>query len=950
MLGYPATLAESLPVGQAAQGVESAGYVEVLVGRKAETAALERFIETAAPADSRLLVIEGAAGIGKTSLWRSVVAGARRQGTLVLSSAPGETEANLPYVVLRDLLDRQPASALAGIPDPLRDALQAALFRAPTPGPPVDQLAVASASLNLVQQLAGSRPILLAVDDVQFADRTSLAILGYMVRRLDAEPVRVLFTLRTPQRRVSLRRSFGNRHIGTIRLGPLAPKVIDDILERRLERPLSTPDLERVHSISRGNPYFALEIGRQLLDEPAIARAGGHMAVPSSLRELLENRIRRLPPKTQELLVAMAALDRPDLRVLDELDSVGARLCLEKALDAHLVERTDGGFRFAHPLLASVVYSMAGPARRRQLHARLADLVADPEQRARHLALATTLPTEAVAELVEGAARSAHLRGAPAEAATLARDSIDLTPPEHVDALERRRTLLAESLLRSGDANAARAVLKSVLHELPPNGQPAQGLRLLAAVEFGAGNLPEVVRLLDEALERCSNDLHLQAVVERDLVHAHSQQGHFGEALEHSRRLARIAVQTGDPGLSATALRMQAVNEQHLGGLSADSKRLALAIVEGSVELLDDAVGSLHPMLDWAVVLKWSDDFGHARQGLRRSLELTEGRDESLRAPVLFHLAELECWTGDWAAAEQYVAACEYSVRHSGLRSFTRLHLTATALLHCCRGELSAAEQAAAEALRVATHVGDHPFRQRALGVLGLKELSAGDPQAAWRHFQRLGEGPGQIGFQGAVRTTGDEVEALVGLGRLEDARQRCASLGGQSGPWQRAIAARCRGLIAAATGDLQAAVAEFESALRAHRDLEMPLEEARTLLLCGSTLRRARRWRAAEATLRQALGKFEALGAREWSSRTREQLQLIGGHAAPNGDHLSRREHEVATLVAKGLSNEEVSQRLFISRRTAESHVEHILGKLGLRNRSELVAWILAQDKHPTS
>ena len=927
-------------------------HLDELVGRQAESASVKRFVDAAADADPRVLVIEGEAGIGKTSLWRAALAAAREQGTFVLRSAPTRAETGMPYAVLQDIFDRQPESALAGLSQPLRDALRIALLRAPAPSTPIESVAVASATLQLLRDLAAVQPVLLAVDDVQFADHGSLAVLGFAVRRLDAEPIKVLCTLRTPlSNRVSRppHNEFGANQVSRLRLGPLHAEAIDYLLERRLERPFSKPELDRIHAHSGGNPYFALEIGRLLVDEPAAITGQVPIPVPATLARLLENRIRRLPAPTRELLLAMAALARPDVKLLEQLGVRGGASPLQAAVDAEVIERVDGRVRFTHPMLASAIYSMARPSLRRHWHARLAELVPDDEERARHLALSATSPDAEMAGTLESAARSAHFRGAPDAAAALARQAIDLTPSELVEALARRRIFRAECQLRAGDSAAARELLESILSDADTGARPAEALRLLAAVLFGTGDLPEVVRLLTEALDSAGEDLRLRGIIERDLVHAHAQQGRFREALEHSDQLAQIAERTRDPSLKATAHRMKAMNEQHLRGLSAESRRLAIAVVQGTAAIpLEDAVGGLHPMLDWAVVLKWSDDFDHARMGLRRALDMSEGRDESLRAPILFHCAELECWAGDWTIAESYIHACERSVRRAGQQAFARLPMVVAALLHCYRGKLAEAEAAATQALKMAIEVGDHPFKLRALAVLGLKELSAGDPAAAWHHLQRFHEAGPQDGFRGAIRSQGDEVEALLGLGFLDDARSRCAGLSDQPEPWPRAIGARCRGLIAAAAGDLKAAAGEFDVALDAHRELAMPLEEARTLLAYGMTLRRARRLYAAKVKLREALTKLDALGATAWSLRAHEQLQLIAGRPAATGERLSRREAEVARLVAKGLSNGEIARQLVISRRTAESHVDHILAKLGLRNRSELAVWFVARRDAP--
>ncbi|MFI5019993.1 MAG: LuxR C-terminal-related transcriptional regulator, partial [Dongiales bacterium] len=500
-------------------------------------------------------------------------------------------------------------------------------------------------------------------------------------------------------------------------------------------------------------------------------------------------------------------------------------------------------------------------------------------------------------------------------------------------AIEIRRILAAEYRLRAGDAPAAREVLEALLSDPPTGRRPAEALRLMGAINFASGDLLEMERLLTEALSTAGDDLQTRALIERDLVRTFNQQGRLQEASEHVARLSELAAESNDPALLAIANLLKASREHRLGQLAPETRAVAIAMVEGRTHMRpDDSAGGLHPVMDWAVLLKWSDDFEHARMGFLRALTLTEGRDESVRAPILFHLAEMECWTGNWQQAAVHVRECEKSVVRTGQQAYARLSLTASAYLHCYRGELEAAESAAAGALAISTEIGDEPYRSRALAILGLKDLAAGDPAAADGHFEGLRAGGHLRGFRGAVRSEGDEVEALVALGRLDDAEAVTKRLAMFDGPWQRAIGARGRAQLAAARGELDESILEFDQALEAHQDLAMPLERIRTVLAYGMVLRRGRRKGAAREKLEEAHGMFKALGAAAWARRAEAELTRLDARArAPKG-RLSGREAEVAQLVSEGLSNDEIARRLFISRRTAESHLEHILAKLGLR------------------
>jgi DNA-binding CsgD family transcriptional regulator len=919
-----------------------------LLGREAEMARIVRFVEPVADLPHALL-LEGQAGIGKTSLWKAALSAADANGTQLLAAAPGEAEVELPYSVLCELLDPVPVEAVAALPGPLRMALEVALFRAPSQHGPTDQLAVSTAFLRVLRHLSADQPLLLALDDIQWVDAPSMRVLAFAMRRLDGHRVKVLAARRLPSRTDAgevLRKAFAHGYLATLEVGPLSLDAIDDLLLQRLERQLRRPELNQVYEVSGGNPFFAIEIGRIISERPTRIRAGEPIPVPNSLAQAIKVRIMQLPKGARDILVAVAALARPDEELLERAGGRHAGDALRAALDSQVLESVDGRLRFTHPLLSSIVYSMADSATRRRWHSRLAKVVTDSEERARHLALSATGPDAEVGEALEKAARSANARGAPDAAAGLAWQAAELTPSRSPRAIEVRRILAAEYRLRAGDAPAAREVLVALLRDPPTGTRAAEALRLMATITFASGDLLEVERLLTEALSTVGDDLRTRALIERDLVRVFNQQGRFQEAFEHGVRMSEVAAQSNDPALLALAELLTAGGENHSRPLAPATRARAIAVVEGRVPVApDESAGGLHPVMDWALLLKWSDDFEHARTGLLRALSLTEGRDESVRTPILFHLAEMECWTGNWPQAAGYVRECEKSVVRTGQQAYARLSLTAAAYLHCYRGDLEPAEAAAAGALAISTEIGDEPYRRRSLAILGLIDLAAGDPAAAEGHFEALRAGIHTPGMRGAFRSEGDEFEALIGLGRLDAAEAVLKRLAFDD-PWPRAIGARCRAQLAAVRGDLEESIREFDQALEAHQVLAMPLERSRTLLAYGLVLRRTTRKVAARERLEEALGTFKALGAAAWAKRTEAELSRFGASGTLPRGRLSDREAEVAQLVSEGLSNYEIGKRLFISRRTAESHLEHILAKLGLRNRSEVVAWVLAQPR----
>jgi len=918
-----------------------------LVGRELEQAAISRLLDLA-PDGLRALLLEGEAGIGKTVLWKAALSAAMLRGYIVLNSAPTEAEAGLPYAVLGDLLDPVPDEAIASLSGPLRTALEVALFRAPAEQGPTDQLAVSTAFLRVLRHFATDHAVLVAVDDLQWTDGPSMRVLAFAIHRLGREQVRMLVAVRVPSANdavAALRRALPEDLLHHVEVGPLPLNIIDDLLLDRLQRPLRRPELDQVYAVSGGNPFFALEIGRFIIEHAADLKAGEPLPVPSSLTDAIKGRIIELPQATRDILVAMSALARHDEALLQRIDP-HADLALDAALSAGVIERAQGRLRFTHPLLTSVIYSMADAGQRRRWHSRLADVVDDPEHRARHLALSSTVPDPTVADALEIAALSANARGAPDAAAALAQQASELTPRELFQAIERRRILTAEYRMRAGDVPGARGLLEAVLRSSPSVRRPPEALRLMGSLALGGQDLVEAERLLTEALAQTGQDEQAQAIIERDLIRALNQRGNFQEALDHSIRLTEIATHCSNPSLLALAQRFKAFTERMVGHLSPHARATAIAVADDRISVpMDDSAGGLHPLMDWACLLKWSDDFGRARTLLKRALALTDGRDESLRAPLYFHLAELECWAGDWLLAAVYTDECERSVIHAGHRS--HLALTASATLQCCLGEFDAARSAAQKALAVSTEVGNDWSYRRALAILGTTELAAGDPAAANNYFDGLRARGNHPGYVGIIRSEGDEVEALIAVGRLGEAEAvstRLAASGeGPGDPWEGAIGARCHALLAAAHGDVGASIHEFDQALVAHAELAMPLERARTLLAYGTVLRRAKRKRMARERLQEALDIFNSLGASAWIKRVESELSRVAPSPAGMGA-LTPTEARIAELVACGRTNKELAAELYLSIKTVEANLSRVYDKLNVRSRSELVARLTSQ------
>ena len=384
-----------------------------VVSRHAEARAVADFLASASTEPSAL-VVEGEAGIGKTTLWLAGVEQARGLGFRVLAARGAAAESALAYASLADLLGGVDSSAFAGLPDPQRLALDRVLLRANTDSAATDQRAVAAALLSVVEGLAEESPVLLAIDDLQWLDPSSVHVLAFAVRRLSAR-VGMLGTVRTDSDGADGAAAWlqlpSPEGIHRIRVGPLSLGGLHAVLFARLGRSLPRPTMVRIQEISGGNPFYALELAR------AIDRglAGTEASLPGTLAELVHARIGSLDPDVQDALLAAACVAAPTVEVVARASTHAGRIVelLEDHAERKGIVSIDGHrLRFAHPLLARGVYTNATPAQRRMMHRRLAAIVEQPELRARHLALAATSGDPQTLQSLDAAAEMARMRGA----------------------------------------------------------------------------------------------------------------------------------------------------------------------------------------------------------------------------------------------------------------------------------------------------------------------------------------------------------------------------------------------------------------------------------------------------------------------------------------------------------------------------------------------------------
>ncbi|GAB3275627.1 LuxR family transcriptional regulator [Sinomonas notoginsengisoli] len=896
------------------------------VGRESELALISAFLDSASGRMSALL-IEGEAGIGKSWLWRETLRVADERGYRVLASQPTESEAEIGFAGLIDLLGSWMDEAATDLPEPQRLALEAALMRTSS-DTASGKGAVAVAVMGVLRKLARSAPTMLAIDDAQWLDGPTRQALGFALRRLDAEPIRVVLARRTDWRPDAL-----IEHLDVTRLAvpPLSLGATYQLVRARLGVSLGRPALVRVHKTSAGNPFFSLELARTWIDRGGVADVG-HLPVPERLGDLLRSRLINLSEGTRRVLLLAAAMAPPSVIELGRAMARPVELDIAQAERAGIIDSSGGTVRFTHPLMAATVYEMSTAAERRMVHRELADVVMDAEERARHLALTPPVPDETLAAVLDEAAIRAAMRGATDVAAVFAQRALEFTVPGDLDAAFRRATAAGELALAAGDRSRARALFERAVADAPQGPGRAEALRWLAELSTPLGH---GLALCDRALV----DAGPEAAVASRIHRTRGAIAYFIGDVPVAEHHARLGVELAECSGDDQALGMAIAELAHWtycggGGVRRDLFQRAIA--------LDGSAGAASPRSHMAKVVMDNDGHVEARGLLALLLDETmETGDLYSASTHLFHLAELDVWAGDWRGA---IGHAEESLQLRQHLDQASAPLYVEAMARACLGDVDQARRIAGAGLAEARRAEDVVFCMQNLHVLGFVEISLGNHQAAQA---RLGEATDLMRARwnrefGDCHMVPDEIEALVALGDLARADDLAAWMDevaqATQRAWTLATGARSLALIQAARNDLDSADATLEQALAAHERLPMPFELGRTLLSRGVVQRRMKHRAAARDTLERALALFEDLGANLWAERARSEVARIGVRSGAQVG-LTPVEQRIAALVAEGCINGEIAAKLSLSRKTVEANLSRTYRKLGVRSRTELAA-----------
>jgi DNA-binding CsgD family transcriptional regulator len=908
----------------------------VFVGRSDEQSRLAALIDGARRGQSSAVILYGEPGVGKSTLLERVMR--RAEGGLVLRAQPLQSESELPFASLSDLL-RPILDLRERIPDRQLAALEGALAL----GPPVagDRFAVAAATLSLLAAAAEEMPVLVIVDDAHWLDAASRATLIFTGRRLGTEGILLLLAMRD-------REWLHESGLPAMPLAGLAPDdaaaltdAADDALEPSVRR--------RVISETRGNPLAILEAVATLTDAERRGQApiAHPLAVGPALERAFADQLEDLPARTRVSLLVAAASDTGAAdEIIAGLREAGIDpLALEPAERAGVVTVGGGRIAFRHPLVRSAAYHAHDPAARRSAHRALAAAVGGGDRAAWHLAAAAAGPDEDVAGALEASGMGALTRSAYGAAASALEAAVVLSPRDEEKV--RRAIGAGRALWLNGESRRAAAILQNALQWTsdPSTRASLQHLRGLAM--FFTFPVSETLSTLIAEADRVERDVPLQAA---QLLATASNACVMGADLRRAEDIAERASRlvAADRGRAGLMVQLTLGSVLALRGRVADGLQLIDAVFDTAdrSELLDPSTELASAMFAVLPVLTWTDRWEQSRPLLEAIIGMARSAGAATGLPFwLSALSELELRSGRIAAAFAAAAESVQLAEDTGQATELTYSRVTLARVDAILGHDDECRALVRTALADSRRTGASSIEDYASSVLGLLELGRGHLDQALGHLRecpRLYERHG-TGLLGVVQWAGDLLEAQVRGDEADGARHTLALVEANAQRtnvrWEQAMAARGRGMLAPDASF----ETEFARALEIHGD-DAHFERARTLLALGMRRRRARRRAAARDALHEALGYFDSAGAEPWAEQARIELRATG--EAPAARHaadgslraLTPQELQVSLTVAGGATNREAAAALFLSTKTVEFHLSNTYRKLGLRSRAELV------------
>ena len=907
-------------------------YAEpVLVGRAGECRGIETLMADAAAGLTRCLVFEGDPGIGKTALLEYAAAAA--DGFCLLQTTGIESEAGLSFAGLLEVT-RPVAGLLTVVPGPQADALRGALgLAAPVAA---SRFLVAAGLLSLLAAAAERSPVLVLVDDLHWVDQASAQALLFAVRRLRADRVGVIMTIRRGE-------SLPVRIDGLplVTLAGLAQEAARALLAARAGD-VTGQVADRLHAATGGNPLALVEMARSLTP----SQRAGRDVLPEPLHPVaaLETayvgRVTVLGARTQRALLVLAACG--DAVVASLGPALANQRCavadLSPAADAGLITIDGGRVSWRHPLVRSAVYYAATIADRAAAHRAVAAGLAEGEPGwAWHRAAAADGPDELVAAALDRVAADASRRAGFATAARAAEQAATLSA--HPQDAARRLLAAADAAWLAGDAGRAERLLDEALGSASQDDLRGRVLHLRGHTEYTVGRADRAAELFSAAatlLEPHDPGAAADALAQAALAHWwHADPDGMTAAVSRLRALAAVHAHLASYAAFYAGLAAMFTGQASEGAALIE-RVLAAEPLSGAGAWQDPRSVQRLAGLGWLGRGSEGHDFAVQRMRVLRARGALGMMPRLLRMTASQDLDD-DRWPEAVAEADEALELCE----ELGQPAHRPEVLGILATVAACRGDAAACRGHADAALAAAERHGQHWARLIALRACGLLALGQGDLGAAVSLFEEVTAVQLARGLRGpTVISLPDLVETLARLGRRDDAASRAREfeqrVTGVADPRVPALLARCRALAA----DGPDADAAYRQALSHHEGDPDAFVVARTRLLYGEWLRRQGKRRAARAELNAAREAFEKYGAAPWAERARSELRASGAvlRSRPQpGVQLTEAELRVAMLAADGLTDREICGQLYLSQKTVEFHLGRVYRKLGVRGRTEL-------------
>ena len=900
--------------------------LDLFVGRAAELERVAEVVTRVEAGEPWLVAIEGVPGVGKTALARRCLA--RGTGLRVLSARADQTETDLEFGLVEQLL-----RAAGDVSQPVPAATGT--------GSPASSFAMGARLLEVVGELAATGAVAIVIDDLQWADRTSVEALTFMLRRLSVDPVLAVVIYRGRSDRLDdaaqrMLRSIENR----LRI-PLDGLRSDEVASLVAALKVGSLDDEAVQWLYRGtggHPLFLRTVLSEGFDfDP---RASGRLALPRSLAAAVGDLLRVLPSDTRAVLEMLSVLNlRMPIAQLGhaaEVESPSA--AVEPAVASGLMdwwpEEPSCPVALRHLLVQGAIYVSITAARRRMLHARAAGIVSEAASW-EHRVAALDRPDEHLAAQLERLADDEAASGRLALAATHLQWACDISPAR----ADRERRLLTAALHLMLAEESRGLALRPAVEAAAPS--PLRGCAL-GTMAFSSGQLGEAELRFSEALAQARTDPDSQplaALIANRLAGTYTLVGDGEKVMT----FGRWALDTGclDAAAASQTRTLIAIGASQvtgprdalaeLGHLDADPARVEEVDVDG---------------LSFRGVFRLlAGDLGQAVSDLTASVKMArKGATITLGLRAYFYLALAQYFAGAWddvlLTAEQGFSAAAIHARRYEL---PLLHLAA-ACVPAGRGATEEAERHARLAEEAAASLDYGQERLYAAMARALVCQASGDylgmadALGYWRDDAAL-DGRSRMY---AVLWRPLLAEGLVGSGQSEQAAAVLDQLRTSSGQvsYLQPALAWLQGWLTEQRGIPEQALRIYQRG-EDTASTQSPVPTARLLLAHGRLLRRTGDRKGAVERLRRAHALFLGLRAAPFTAQVEQELAACHLPGNPVKTHsalaLTSRETEVAHLVGKGLSNPEVAAELFISRKAVEYHLGNIYAKCGLQGRQQL-------------